>query len=402
MNTTSGESGERPKVGLSAGMSRRLRRGHPWLFSNEVDMTAATRALPPGTVVTVVDAGGEALGVATFNSHSLIAARMLSRDPGQVIDASFLAGRLQRALALRQTLVDEPYYRLVHAEADDLPGLVIDRYGDIVACQVNTAGMELILPRILEALDQVLNPAAVILRNDSSVRTLEGLESYTRIAKGDVAGPVEVRENGARFLVDLAHGQKTGWFYDQRDNRTFMARLCRGRRVIDLYTYAGGFAMQAAMAGAAEVVAVDRSEGALGLAAQAAALNGVASVCRFVRAEAFAEMDRLTEAGEHYGVVICDPPAFVKSKKDLASGLKGYRKMTRLGAAMVEPGGFLFVASCSHHVTPEAFADEVRHGLVQAGRSGRIIRTAGAAPDHPVHPALPETAYLKAMVLQVD
>ncbi|MEO5374798.1 MAG: class I SAM-dependent rRNA methyltransferase [Alphaproteobacteria bacterium] len=400
----------RPSIRLAAGMSRRLRRGHPWIFSNEVEMTAEARALPPGAVVTVVDAGGERLGVATFNPHPLIAARMLSRDPDATIDAAFLAARLRQALRLRDEMLDEPFYRLVHSEADGLPGLVVDRYGDVLACQVNTAGMESLLPELLEALDTVLAPSAVVLRNDGPFRTLEGLESYTRVVRGtreeDVRGtieePVEVRENGARFLADLLHGQKTGWFYDQRDNRAFVARLARGRRVIDLYAYTGGFAVQAALGGATEVVAVDRSESALALAERAAELNGVAPRCRFVRAEAFGEMERLADQGERFGMVVCDPPAFVKSRKDLAAGLKGYRRMTRLGAGLVEPGGFLLVASCSHHATPEAFAEEVRHGLAQAGRTGRILRVAGAAPDHPVHPSLPESAYLKAMVIHLD
>ena len=402
MSTPLDHSASRPAIGLRRGHSRRLRAGHPWVFSNEIEMTAEAKALPPGVLVTVVDAGGEKLGVGTFNPHSLIAVRLLSRHWDEAIDADFLAARLGRAAALRETLYGGRFHRLVHAEADGLPGLVLDRYGDVVACQVNSAGMERLLPLIIEALTAVVKPRAVVLRNDSPVRTLEGLDLYHRIAVGDLAEPVEVVENGARFLADLAEGQKTGWFYDQRDNRAFVAGLSAGRRVADFYTYAGGFAVQAALAGATEVMAVDRSEDSLALAARAAEVNGVADRCRFHRAEAFGEMERLAAAGERFGVVVADPPAFVKSKKQLAAGAKGYRKMTRLAAALVEPGGFLFAASCSHHMPVDTFTEEVRHGLSLAGRNGRILRAAGASADHPVHPFLPESAYLKALVLQLD
>lgn len=391
---------DRPAVRLMPGHSRRLRGGHPWIYSNEILMDAATKALPGGIVASVVDAGGEKLGVGFFNPHSLIAVRLLSRDAAATIDAAFLAARLRRALALRELLYARPCYRLVHAEADGLPGLVVDRYGDVLAVQTNSAGMERLLPEVLAALDEVVAPAAVVLKNTSGARILEGLELYDRVAKGRIAEPVELEENGARFLADLAEGQKTGWFYDQRDNRASVAALARGRRVIDFYSYAGGFAIQAAKAGATSVIAVDRSQPALDLAARSAALNGVA--IETARADVFAEMERLNAAGQRFGIVVADPPAFVKSKKDLGAGSKGYRKMTRLAAPLVEPDGFLFVASCSHHVSPELFAEEVRHGLASAGRTGRILRAAGAAPDHPVHPFLPESAYLKSLLLQLD
>jgi 23S rRNA (cytosine1962-C5)-methyltransferase len=391
---------QRPAIHLMPGRSRRFRAGHPWVFSNEITMDAAAKALPPGTLVTIIDAGEERLGVGTFNPHSLISLRLLSRDPDAAIDQAFIADLLRRAVALRDCLIGAPCYRLIHAEADGLPGLIIDRYGDVVAVQANTAGMELLLPVILAALDEVLSPTAVVLKNESAVRKLEGLELYDRVVKGEIAGPVELQENGARFLADLVDGQKTGWFYDQRDNRAAVAALAKGRSVIDFYTYAGGFAVQAACAGATRVVAVDRSEGSLALATRSAALNDV--TIEAVRAESFAEMERLAAAGAKFGVVVADPPAFVKSKKDMAAGAKGYRKMTRLAAALVEPGGFLLVASCSHHMTAESFAEEVRHGLSNASRTGRILRTAGAAGDHPLHPYLPESAYLKALLLQLD
>ncbi len=395
-------AGDLPAIHFQAGRSSRLRRGHPWGYSNEIQMTAEAKALPPGSLVSVVDAGGENLGVGPFNPPSLIALRLLSRKAEARIDSAFLAERLRHALALRTALFDSPHYRLVHSEADGLPGLILDRYGDVISAQINSAGMEALLPELLQALEEVLRPRAVLLRNDSPVRTLEGLELYHRVAMGSLDGPIELIENGVRFLADPAEGQKTGWFYDQRDNRAFVARLARGRRVLDLYTYAGGFAIQAAVAGADHVIAIDRSEASLALAQAAAGLNGVADRFEAVRGDAFAGMERCAKAGERFGVVIADPPAFVKSKKDLASGAKGYRKMARLAAALVEPGGYLLCASCSHHMPADTFLDEIRHGVGQARRTGSILRNAGAGPDHPLHPFLPESAYLKALVLRLD
>ena len=392
----------RPIVTLQPGRHKRADSGHPWVYSNEIVMDAAAKALPPGTLVTLRKAGGEALGVATFNAHTLVSARLLDRDAKRRIDRDFFAARLESALALRRRLYAEPLYRLVHAEADGLPGIAADRFGDVLVAQINTAGMARLEEEWVAACDAVLAPRAIVLRNDSPARALEGLEPELRIAKGEIDGPIELLENGARFLADPREGQKTGWFFDQRDNRRFVAGLSAGARVLDLYCYAGGFAVAAAQAGADAVLALDRSEPALALAAAAAALNGVGQRCRFQRADAFGELSRLVAAGERFGVVIADPPAFVKSKKDLGPGLRGYRKLARLAAALVEPGGVLFIASCSHNVEPADFAEAVRRGLEDAERSGRILRSAGAAPDHPVHPWLPESAYLKAQALVLD
>ncbi len=402
------EVAARPVLRLLPGRDARLKRGHPWVFSNEVAMDAAAKALPPGGAVTLQSAEGQVLGVAMFNPHTLVAARLLDRDAKAALDCAFLARRLRRALSLRERLFDGPFYRLVHAEADGLPGLVIDRFDDVCVAQLNTAGMEALREPLLQAIDRVLAPRAVVLRNDSAIRALEGLDQQVTVAKGVVDGPVRVVENGVAFLADVTAGQKTGWFYDQRGNRAFMAALARRgvdggqARVIDLYCHTGGFAVQAACAGAGEVVAVDRSEAALALAERAARHNGVAKRCRFVRADIFAECERLAAAGERFDVVIADPPAFVKSKKDLAAGARGYRKLARLAARLTLPGGILFVASCSHNMEADTFAEQVRRGLADAGRGGRILRAAGAGPDHPVHPYLPETAYLKALVLAVD
>lgn len=390
----------RPVVKLLPGRHRRAQAGHPWIFSNEVAIDAAARTLAPGEVVAVESAGGESLGAAFYNPHSLIALRLLGASAAAPIDAEFFAERLSRALALRETLYGRPFYRLLHAEADRLPGLVADRYDDALVLQLNAAGMERLIEPVLEAVERVLAPRSVLLRGDGSGRALEGLEEYVRFAKGGLEGPVELEENGLRFLADPAGGQKTGWFFDQRDNRAFAARLARGRRVLDLYTYSGGFALAAAAAGATEVTAVDRSEPSLALAEGAARLNGLEA--RFVRAHIFEEAERLVGVGERFGLVVADPPAFAKSRKDVPQALRGYRKLAKLCARLVEPQGFVLLASCSHAIEPDRFAEECRRGLAEARRTGRLLRSAGAAPDHPVHPHLPESAYLKALVYQLD
>ncbi len=391
-----------PVVSLAPGAHKRAEQGHPWVYSNEIRMDRAAKSLPAGSLVRLVAASGKALGVATFNPHALVAARLLDRDPGRVVDRAFIAARLEAAVALRRRLYPEPFYRAVHAEADGLPGLVVDRFGDVVVAQLNTAGMARLEGEVLAALGAVLEPRTVVLRNDGTGRRLEGLAEEVRVAVGALDGAVDLVENGTRFFADPLAGQKTGWFYDQRENRRTLAALAQGCRLLDLYGFAGGFAVTAAKAGAREAIGIDRSETALDLAGRAAAANGVASRCRFARAEAFAELERLASAGESFDIVVADPPAFVKSKKDLGSGLRGYRKLARLAASVVAPSGLLFIASCSHNVGVTDFAEAVRRGLTDAGRSARILQSAGAAPDHPVHPFLPESAYLKSELLALD
>ena len=392
-----------PELRMLPGRHKRLRDGHPWAFSNEIAMDAAARALPPGGRVRLVSANGEFLAIAGFNPRTLIAARVLARVAEPPPMRALLAGRLRAALALRERLHPGGFYRLVHAEADGLPGVVVDRYGDVLSVQLNAALAEAMREDLLAALDEVLSPRRVVLRNDSPSRALEGLALVVEEARGGAGdGPVELRENGARFLADLGEGQKTGWFFDQRENRARVAALADGARVLDAYCYAGGFGVLAACRGASEVVLLDRSERALALAMSAAGLNGVEARCRALRGEAFAELERLAAAGERFDVVVADPPAFVKSRKDIGPGARGYRKLARLSAALVAPGGFLFAASCSHHVGPELFAEQVARGLDDAGRGGRILASTGAGADHPVHPHLPESAYLKGQLLQLD
>jgi 23S rRNA (cytosine1962-C5)-methyltransferase len=391
----------RPVIRIQPGRQKRVRGGHPWVYSNEIEMTAEAKALPPGTVVTLVDAAGP-VGRAIFNPKPLISARLLTTDPKAQIDRAWLAARLRRALRLRERLYDRPYYRLVHAEADGMPGLVIDRYGTVCVVQFNSAGMDALCEAVVGALQDVLAPVGIVLQRDGAARRLEGLDDRPVETRGEIPGPAPVEENGVVFLADLAGGQKTGWFFDHRENRARAATFAKDARVLDLYCYLGGFGLQAAAAGAREVVCIDRSEPALALAARAASDAGLGVRCRFERGEAFSALEALGKSGEKFGVVIADPPAFVKTKKDLKPGARGYRKLARLASALVEPEGILCIASCSHHVDAALFADQVRRGLQDANREGRILHSAGAGPDHPVHPALPESAYLKCLFLQLD
>ncbi len=398
MNTTV----KHPRLKLRPGAHKRLKAGHPWVYSNEVDMDPAAKALPSGTVVTLSDAGGQLLATAHFNARTLISARVLAFQPDVAIDQAFIAARLTAALKLRNRLYDRPFYRLVHADADGLPGLIVDRFDDAYVIQPNTAGMDAAIDVIAAALRDVGGARTVIVRGDNHARTLEGLDDQVRAVFGVVDGPVKVEENGVTFFADLMLGQKTGWFFDQRDNHAFMAALTRKCTMLDLYTHTGGFALPAAKAGATAVLGVDSSAPSLALAAKAATENGVAEICKFERTEVFPFLEAALARKQTWDVVIGDPPAFVKSKKDVKAGMQGYRKLARLCAGVTSPGGLLFMASCSHNAPLEEFTAAVARGLQDAGRDGRIIRTAGASADHPVHPHLPESAYLKAVVLQLD
>lgn len=391
-----------PVVRILPGHDRRLRGGGPWLYSNEVQMDRAAKSLEPGSLVRLVSHDGKAMALAQFNAHSLICARVLTRNTEAVVDARFFARRLERALALRERLFERPHYRLVHAEADGLPGLIVDRYGDILVLQINTIGMQRLESALLEAIERVLDPRAVVLRNDSAIRALEGLPEEVRVAKGTVPARVELEENGVPFLADVLQGQKTGWFYDQRPNRAFAARLARDQRVLDLYSYGGGFALTALARGAREAVLIDRAEGALALARGSAERQGVVERCTFLKKEVFEACEELAAEKARFGLVVADPPAFVKSKKDLAVGLRGYRKLARQAATLVAEAGFLCIASCSHQVSEEDFAREVFAGIRAAGRGARLLYRGFAGPDHPVHPALPEGAYLKFHAYALD
>ena len=393
---------ERPRVFLQAGRNRRIEEGHPWAYSNEIRLDDKTKAIPPGTLATLHRVDGKPLAVGTYNPHTLIAFRLFSSDARALIDEEFLASRIRRALALRERLYHEPFYRLLHAEADGFPGLVCDRFDDVLVLQMNTAGMEALTPALLAVIERLFSPRAIVLRNDSPARSLEGLPLEVKVARGAITEPVEVRESGLKFPADVIAGQKTGWFYDQRDSRAFVSPLAAGGSLLDVYCHTGAFSVAGAAAGARAVLGIDSSAAAIDLARRAAATNGVTSVCAFRQAEVFGELERLGQSSERYRVVVADPPGFVKSRRDLGSGLRGYRKLARLAAPLVESGGLLFIASCSHHVDFVALLGEVVRGVAAADRSGRVLREAKASADHPVHTHLPETAYLKSLLLQLD
>lgn len=393
------EAPSAPLIKMVKGRSKRLRQGHPWVFSNEIQMDAEAKALPAGTLVQLVDAGGERLGQASFNPHSLIAARILSHRADATINAAFFANRLQRALALRNALYETPYYRVIHAEADGLPGLVVDRFDDVLVCQLNSAGMEALREPLVEALHQVFTPRGIVLRRDSAARGLEDLADEDAEVLGEIKGAA-VMEGGLSLPIDAAGGQKTGWYFDQRANRDFIARLSQGRRVLDCYCHTGAFALRGAHAGARAAVGVDSAGPALGLAAEGAAANGLAEICSFEKADVFDHMSGVSRGA--YDLVIADPPAFAKLRKHVKPSLKAYRKLGRLAGRVVAANGFLAIGCCSHHVPTADFVEAVSHGVRDAGKAGRIIRLSGAGPDHPVHPALPESAYLKFLVFALD
>jgi 23S rRNA (cytosine1962-C5)-methyltransferase len=392
---------KRPVIRLKTREGRRVKSGAPWAFANELALDPPVKALPPGTQVVLAAEDGTPIGAGYFNPKSLIAVRLLGK-PETAFDVPFFSKKLRHALALREAFFSEPYYRLIHAEGDQLPGVVADRFGDTLVVQITTAGMDQLTETFLSALDDVIAPACVILRNDTPARALETLESYVRIAKGDLPPQLTVKENGALYLADPQAGQKSGWYFDQRDNRRFMAELARGKRVLDACCYSGGFGVLAAVHGAAYVTGVDSSTPALDLARAAAQANNVDALCTFRKGDVFVELERLARTSERFDIVIADPPPFAPSRKDIETGARAYRKLARLSASLVAPGGYLMLASCSHNMSADRFALECAAGIGRAGRSVRLIRQAGAGPDHPVHPTLPETAYLKALAYAVD
>lgn len=392
----------RPILRLLPHKERRVRTGYPWVFSNEIDLSDQNRLLDMGALVRVDAADGRPLGIASLNPQSLIAARIYDRDPEAVLDIAWFEGKLRAALNLRERFFQKPLYRLVHAEADGLPGFVCDRYGTVAVVQANTAGAEALTPQFLAGLDAVIGPKTIVLRNNSGGRAMEGLPEKVAVVKGEVTGPVEIEDRGARFPIDVLEGQKTGWFLDLGEARGRVGRLAARARVLDLYCHTGAFSIIAAKAGAREVLGIDGSELALGLAKQAATLNGVADRATFERANVFVALEKMVAERRRFDLVIADPPSFVKTKKDIKRGAAAYKKLARLAASAVGRNGFLFIASCSHNMTVELFGGAVASGLAQAQRQGRIVMSGGAGPDHPVHPFLPESAYLKWLLLNLD
>ncbi len=393
---------QRLSLRLDASAARRVTEGHPWLLARDLSLTSELELAAPGSLLELYDPKGKPLGLATFNPHSVIMARLLSRRAEDVPDAAWFHARFAAALRQREAWFDVPYYRMVHSEGDGLPGLIIDRFGEVLVLQASTAGMEALRPAWLEALHRLLSPTAIVLRGDTPSRAREGLPQHVEILGELPATPVEVWEHGTCFLADLVSGQKTGWFYDHRENRRRMAQHCAGRTALDLYSHSGGFGLPAARTGAARVTMVDSSALALGLAHQAAARNGVAERCETVEADIFQLLPRWREEGRRFDVVMADPPAFIKERRHKASGLKGYEKLTQGAAALVAEGGLFFIASCSHHADASSFRQAVEAGLRKAGRQAQLVEKGGADRDHPVHPKLPENRYLKSLLYRME
>lgn len=388
---------------LKKGEDRRLRSGHPWVFSNEINVQETPLGgFEAGQQVVIEDAKGIALGVAYVNPRTLICARLVSRNPKAALDHALLRERIQSALALRERLFALHYYRLVYGDSDRLPGLVVDRFNDTLVVQITTAGMELVKEHIVEVLTELLRPKVIVLRNDSASREVEGLASYVSTPVGDAPDTITVEENGARFEAPLLTGQKTGWFYDHRQNRARMQTYVAGKKVLDMFSYVGGWGVQAAVAGAAQVVCVDSSDKALGYARSNAALNNKASQFTTRSADAFDALHALAQEKQKFDVIILDPPAFIKRKKDHAAGIEAYQRLNRLAMQVLCDDGILISASCSFHLT----ADELLRATLRASRSShkelQILEQGHQAADHPVHPAIPETAYLKTFFGRVQ
>lgn len=390
-----------PELRLKRGEERRLAAGHLWVFSNEVDAERTPlAAFQPGALCRLVSSRDRFLGYAYVNPHTLICARILGRDRDHPPSRSLLVHRLKVALALRERLYPQPAYRLVFGESDGLPGLVLDRYGDLVVGQTGTAGMEALREEIVAAVEKVLAPASFVWKNDSSARELEGLPRYVSAhGGGTVPGQVTVEEHGIQFCAPLAGGPKTGWFYDQAANRQRALKFVAGARVLDVFSYVGAWGLAARRAGAAEVVCVDSSAAALATLEKTAAAHGLA--VRTLRDDAFRALQALHSAGERFDVVILDPPAFIKKKKQIPKGEAAYRKLNQLAMQLLARDGVLVSCSCSYHLSAEALLGVIQAGARHVGRFAQVIEVGGQAPDHPIHPAIPETQYLKAFFCRV-
>ena len=380
---------------------RRLKSGHLWIFSNEIDTQATPlKGLEPGSLVAIESSKGEPLGLAYANPESLITARLLTRSSKAAISTAFLVRRIERAKELRERFFDKPHYRLIYGESDGLPGVVVDRFGDLLVIQSNTAGMDKLEGPLVDALRQVLKPKTIVIRNTSSLRGLEGLSERIEVVHGELDATPLVEENGAVYAIDPLAGQKTGWFFDHHENRARLAPWSKGRRVLDLFAYTGAWGIPCAMAGAEKVDAVDASETALELLRSNAARNGVSDRVEGHQGDVFDFLRAAREEKQHWDVIIADPPAFIKRKKDVPKGIEAYRRLNQMALQVLAPGGILVAASCSYHLQRETLKDVLRASSRHLDRHLVILSEGGQGPDHPVHPAIPETDYLKAVFCQ--
>lgn len=380
----------------------RIRRGQPWVYSDDVVTDRRTKAISPGALAVLQDAGRQDIGLVAVNGGSKIMLRILDADPLAEIDQAWFEAKIARALALRDLIYDAPFYRLIHAEGDGLPGIVIDRFDEICVLQPNAAWAEARLDMLVQALVAVTGVKTVYKNASGRTRELEGLDGDSLLMQGQITGPVPVPMNGATYMADIAGGQKTGLFYDQRPNHAFAAGLAEGARVLDLFSHVGGFGLAALARGAASVLAVDGSQPALDLAVQGATSMGVANRFQTRKGDAFKVMEALLSEDAPFDLVIADPPAFAPSKKALQNGLTAYARVASMAARLVAPGGYLVLCSCSHAADLAKFRQASLRGISRAGRAAQLIHTGGAGPDHPLHEALAETGYLKALFFRLE
>jgi 23S rRNA (cytosine1962-C5)-methyltransferase len=391
-----------PEIYLKKNEDKRLRKGHLWVFSNEVDAKRSPlEQFNAGDLVQVKSDDGKVLGTAYINPQALICARLLSRKPNLKCGSNFFKERLTTALALREKLFDKPYYRLVFGESDGLPGLVIDRFGAVLSVQITTAGIEQRKETVFAALHDLLSPVAIILKNDNSQRQLEGLSLESELVHGKLPNPLIIVENGAKFKIDIVDGQKTGWFYDHRSSRAQLAGFAKNQRVLDLFSYTGAWGIPAAMAGAKEVICVDASESALALAKYNAGLNHVQDKMQFVRNDVFEFLKQARLENQLYDIIVLDPPALIKRKKDFKQGYEAYRRLNHLALQVLAKNGILVSASCSHHLSRENLHEILRSSGRHIDRHLVFFAIGGQGPDHPIDPASPETGYLKTFFCSV-
>ncbi|WP_067983746.1 class I SAM-dependent rRNA methyltransferase [Neptuniibacter pectenicola] len=387
---------------LNSGAERRLRGGHLWIYSNEVDNRATPlKSFAPGEQVIVETDKGKPLGVAYVNPNTLICGRIVSRDLKYTLDRSLIIHRLKVALSLRESCFSDSCYRLVFGDSDGLPGLVIDRFYDIFVVQISTAGMEAVLDEIIESLNKVFTPKAILLRNDGKMRDMEGLETYTEVVQGDIPDLCPLMENSVPLLAPLQKGQKTGWFYDHRNNRAQMQRHVDGKRVLDLFSYVGGWGAQALAAGASQAICVDASHFALEVAAENARINNASDRFEGFHGDAFDICKSLIADKEKFDVVVLDPPAFIQKKKDIRNGERAYARMNNFAMRLLKKDGILVSASCSMHLERQRLVDIIRSNSRELDRNAQIFDQGHQGADHPVHPAIPETDYLKSFFVRV-
>ncbi len=387
------------KLCLAKGEERRLKAGHLWIYADEV---ARLDPIEPGELVHVQDHRGHLVGTAYANPASKIIARMMSRKALPELKPSWWMERLQTALAWREWMHETPHYRWIHGEGDKLPGLVIDRFGEDIVIQSHTAGIDAQMDTIIQAVSRLVSPQAIYLNNRASSRRHEGIDRYARLVHGRGSGQVQVVENGAVLNCDALTGQKTGYFYDQRPNRTWVGKLCAGREVLDLFAYVGAFAVQALQGGARHVTSVDASQTALDWACRNVARLGAETSWEGIRGDVPRILQELGEQKRRFDIVICDPPAFVKSRSKRQAGLRGYQRLARSCATLVRPGGLLCTASCSGLISLDEFRLATLKGIREAGRSAQIVHVGEAGADHPWLPAMPEMRYLKFMAWRLD